>query len=151
MSLNGHATVIGGHATVGRLSNNVFWTFQAIWNFFEKSHWTITRLWSEVTRPSADCQTTFFRRFKQLGKILWKVTERSRDSRLTVKHIYAWIREKERGRESISVAFHTGTTMWCRWPFHQLASPLKLALAGEKESPAHTGWRSAGTASLWIL
>ena len=37
-SLNGHATVVGGHATVGRLSNNVFWTFQAIWeNFFEKS------------------------------------------------------------------------------------------------------------------
>ena len=55
-SLNGHATVVGGHATVGRLSNNVFWTFQAIWNFFEKSHWTVTRQWSEVTRPSADCQ-----------------------------------------------------------------------------------------------
>ena len=26
-SLNGHATVVGGHATVGRLSNNVFSTF----------------------------------------------------------------------------------------------------------------------------
>ena len=36
-SLNGHATVVGGHATVGRLSNNVFWTFQAIWENFEKS------------------------------------------------------------------------------------------------------------------
>ena len=105
-SLNGHATVVGGHATVGRLSNNVFWTFQAIWNFFEKSHWTVTRQWSEVTRPSADCQTTFFGRFKQFEIFLKKVTERSRDSgrrsrdrRLTVKHIYAWIRERERERE----------------------------------------------------
>ena len=34
----------------------------------------------EVTRPSADCQTTFFRRFKQFGKIFKKVAERSRDS-----------------------------------------------------------------------
>ena len=67
------------HATVGRLSNNVFWTFQAIRNFFEKSRWTVTRQWSEVTRPSADCQTTFFGRFKRFGKILKKVAERSRD------------------------------------------------------------------------
>ena len=77
-SLNGHATVVGGHATVGRLSNNVFWTFQAFRKTFEKSRWTVTRQWSEVTRPSADCQTTFFRRFKQLGKIFekshWTVT-----------------------------------------------------------------------------
>ena len=93
-SLNGHATnnvfrrfkqfanwlTVTRHATVGRLSNNVFWTFQAIRKFFEKSRWTVTRQWSEVTRPSADCQTTFFRRFKQLGKILKKVAERSRDS-----------------------------------------------------------------------
>ena len=34
---NGHATVIGGHATVGRLSNNVFWTVLAIRKCFEKS------------------------------------------------------------------------------------------------------------------
>ena len=34
----------------------------------------------EVTRPSADCQKTFFERFKQFGKILKKVAERSRDS-----------------------------------------------------------------------
>ena len=79
-SLNGHATVVGGHATVGRLSNNVFWTFQAIWENFEKSRWTVTRQWSEVTRPSADCQTTFFGRFKQFEKNLKKVAERSRDS-----------------------------------------------------------------------
>ena len=79
-SLNGQATVVGGHATVGWLSNNVFCTFQAIWIFFEKSHWTVTRQWSEVTRPSADCQTTFFGRFKQFEFFLKKVTERSRDS-----------------------------------------------------------------------
>ena len=36
-----------------------FWTFQAIRKFFEKSRWTVTRQLSEVTRPSADCQTTF--------------------------------------------------------------------------------------------
>ena len=40
----------------------------------------VTRQWSEVTRPSDDCQTTFFRRFKQLETIWKKVTERSRDS-----------------------------------------------------------------------
>ena len=78
--LNGHATVVGGHATVGRLSNNVFWTFQMIWENFEKSRWMVTRQWSEVTRPSADCQKTFFRRFKRFGKILKKVAEPSRDS-----------------------------------------------------------------------
>ena len=79
-SLNGHATVVEGYATVGRLSNHVFWTFQAIWENFEKSRWTVTRQWSEVTRPSADCQTTFFGRFKQLAKFTKKVAERSRDS-----------------------------------------------------------------------
>ena len=79
-SLNGHATVVGGHATIGRLSNKVFSTFQANKNFFEKSHWTVTRQWSEVTRISADCQTTFFRRSKQIKKILKNVAERSRDS-----------------------------------------------------------------------
>ena len=161
--LKSHATVVGGQATVGRLSINVFSTFQAIRNFVEevaersrdsgrrssncrptvkqrffdvssnlkffqkvaersrdsgrrsrdrrltvkqrffgrfkqleknlkKSRWTVTRQWSEVTRPSADCQTTFFGRFKQLEKNLKKVAERSRDSgrrsrdrRLTVK------------------------------------------------------------------
>ena len=126
-SLNGHATVVGGHATVGRLSNNVFCTFQVIWeNFekvaersrdsgwghatvgrlsnnvfstlqaiwenFEKSRWTVTRQWSEVTRPSVDGHTTIFRRFKQLEiffeKSRWTVTRqwlRSRDRRPTVK------------------------------------------------------------------
>ena len=74
------ARVVGGHATIGRLSNNDFSTLQAIRNFFEKSRWTVTWQWSEVTRLSADCQTTIFRRFKQLEIFLKKVAERSRDS-----------------------------------------------------------------------
>ena len=68
-SLIGHATVVGGHATVGRLSKNVFWTFRAIRKSFLKSRLTVTRQSSEVTRPSADCQTKFFGRFKQFGNI----------------------------------------------------------------------------------
>ena len=99
--------MVGGHTTVGRLSNNVFWTIQAICENFEKiaersrdsgrrsrdhrltvkqrfldvssnlgkflkkslnGHATVV----EVTRPSADCQTTFFGRFKQLEKNLKK-------------------------------------------------------------------------------
>ena len=35
---------------------------------------------SELTRPSADCQTTVFRGIKQLEEFLKKVAERSRDS-----------------------------------------------------------------------
>ena len=108
-------TVVGGHATAGRLSNNVFgcfkqlenfWkkvtersrdsgrrsrdrqttvkqrfsTFHAIRKLFGKSHWRVTRQWSVVTRLSADCQTTFFRRLNQIENFLKKVAERSRDS-----------------------------------------------------------------------
>ena len=69
--LKGHATVVGGQATVGRLPINVFSTFQAIRKFFEKSRWTVTEQWSEVTRPSADCQTTFLDVSSNLGKF-WK-------------------------------------------------------------------------------
>ena len=154
-SLNGHATVVGGHATVGRLSNNVFWTFRAIWNFFEKSHWTVTRQWSEVTRPSADCQTTFFGRFKQFEIFLKKVTERSRDRgrrsrdrRLTVKHIYAWIRERERERERERKRDYLRYTSYG----HRHVVPLAVSSAGVPvEASSYTGRRSAGTASLWIL
>ena len=55
----GHATVVGGQATVGRLSINVFWTFQAIWENFEKV--------AERSRDSG---------------------RRSRDRRPTVKHVF---------------------------------------------------------------
>ena len=85
------ATVVGGHATVGLLSNNVFRRFKRIGIFFFKSL-KVTRQWSEVTRPLDDCQTTFFWRFKQFENFLKKVAERSRDSgrrsrdrRMTVK------------------------------------------------------------------
>ena len=100
--------MVGGHATVGWLSNNVFWTFQAIRkNIWKKSlngHATVVgghatgrltvkqrfldvssdlgQFWKKslnghatvvgVTRPSADCQTTVFGRFKRFGKILKK-------------------------------------------------------------------------------
>ena len=47
-------------------------TFQAIRKNFDESHGTVTRQWSEVTRLSADCQTTFFQRFKQLEECLKK-------------------------------------------------------------------------------
>ena len=77
-SLNGHATVVGGHATVGWLSNNVFWTFQAIWENFEKSRWTVTRQWSEVTRPSARLSNNVFWTFQAIRnffeKSRWTVT-----------------------------------------------------------------------------
>ena len=69
--------MIGGHATVGRLSNNVFWTFQATRKFFEKSRWTVTRQWLEVTRPSVDCQTTVLdvsSNMNFLEKSHWRVT-----------------------------------------------------------------------------
>ena len=123
--------MVGGHATVGRLSNNVFGRFKQfgkilkkvaersrdsgrrsrdhrptvkqrfldvsndLGKFWKKSlngHATVV----EVRRLSADCQTTFFGRFKQLEKNLKKVAERSRDSgrrsrdrRLTVKQRFS--------------------------------------------------------------
>ena len=58
-SPNGHATVVGGHATVDRLSNNFSRRFKQMGKI-RKSRWTVTRHSSEVTRPSTDCQTTFF-------------------------------------------------------------------------------------------
>ena len=147
--------MVGDHATVGRLSNNVFWTFQAIWNFFEKSHWTVTWQWSEVTRPSADCETTFLDVSRQFEIFLKKVTERSRDSgrrsrdrRLIVKHIYAWIREKERERERERERDYLRYTSYG----HRHVVPLAVSSAGVPvEASSYTGHRSAGTASLWIL
>ena len=70
-----------GHATVVWLSNSFISTFQLKWKNFEKSRWTVTRQSLKVTRPSTDCQTTFYRRFNRNGKILKKVAERPRDSR----------------------------------------------------------------------
>ena len=57
-----------------------------------------------ITRLSADCQTTFFRRSKQLEIFLKKVAERSRDSgrrsrdrRLTVKQRF-WTFQADLGK-----------------------------------------------------
>ena len=54
----GHATMVGGHAT-----NDCQTTFIDVSSNLEKnlkkSRWMVTRQWSEVTRPSDDCQTTF--------------------------------------------------------------------------------------------
>ena len=55
-----------------RINNNEIYICEAVCD--------AVREWSEVTRPSADCQTTFHGRFKRFGKILKKVAERSRDS-----------------------------------------------------------------------
>ena len=53
-------------------------TIQPKWRNFEKSRWTVRQQWLVVTRPLADCRTTFFRRFMQFGKNLkksrWTVT-----------------------------------------------------------------------------
>ena len=45
-----------------------------------KQHFSDVPTKSELTRPSADCQTTVFRGIKQLENFLKKVAERSRDS-----------------------------------------------------------------------
>ena len=70
-SLNGHATVVGGHATVGRLSNNVFSTFQAIRKFFEK----VTERSRDRGRRSRDRWLTVKQRFFNVPRnpeIFWK-------------------------------------------------------------------------------
>ena len=79
---------------MGRLSNNVFSTFEAIWKNFEKSHLTVSRMWSEVARPSADCQTTFVGRSKQFGIFMKKVTERSGDSGRRSRHRLSTVKQR---------------------------------------------------------
>ena len=49
-SLNGRTTVVGVHATVGRLSNNVFWTFQTFWKKLLNGHATEVRDHATVDR-----------------------------------------------------------------------------------------------------
>ena len=154
-SLNGHATVVGGHATVGRLSNNDFSTFQAIRKKFEKSRLTVTRQWSEVTRPSADCQTTFFRRFKQLEIFLKKVTEgsrdsgrRSRDRRLTVKQRFwtfqaIWENfEKSRWTVTRQWSEVTRPSADCQTTFFGRFKPLEIFLKKVAERSRDSGRRS---------
>ena len=72
--------MVGGHATIGRLSNNVFSTFQANRKFFQKKplngHATVVGGHATVSQLS----NNVFGRFKQLENFLKKVAERSRDS-----------------------------------------------------------------------
>ena len=188
--MNGHATVVGGHATVGRLSNNVFgrfkrfgkilkkvaewsrdsgwghatvgrlsnnvcWTFQAIRNFFEKGRWTITWQWSEVTRLSADCQTTIFRRFKQLEIFSKKVAERSRDSgrrsrdrRPTVKQRYLDVSSdlgkfwKKSLNGHATVVEVTRPSADCQTTFFRRFKQLEFFLKKVAERSRDSGWRS---------
>ena len=51
---------VAGPSSDSPLTFKVFPTFRAIKKFFSKSCSTVTGQWSEVTRPSADCQITFF-------------------------------------------------------------------------------------------
>ena len=77
--LKSHATVVGGQATVGRLSINVFSTFQAIRNFVEK----VAERSRDTGRRSRDCRPTVKQRFFDVSsnqKFFEKVAERSRDS-----------------------------------------------------------------------
>ena len=154
-SLNGHARVVGGHATIGRLSNNVFSTFQAIWEIFEKSRWTVTWQWSEVTRPSADSQTTFFRRFKQLEKNLKKVAERSRDNgrrsrdrRLTVKQRFLDVSsnlgnfEKSRWTVTRQWSEVTRPSADCQTTFFGRFKQFGKILKKVAERSRDSGWRS---------
>ena len=66
-----------GHATVGRLSNNDFSTFQAIRKFFEKSRWTVTRQWSRSRDRRPTVKQRFWM-FQAIGKFFeishWTVT-----------------------------------------------------------------------------
>ena len=81
--LKSHATVVGGQATVGRLSINVFSTFQAIRNFVEK----VAERSRDSGRRSRDCRPTVKQRFFAIRNFLKKVAERSRDSGRTFQAI----------------------------------------------------------------
>ena len=74
--MKGHATVVGGHATVGRLSKNVFPTFQAIRTIFLKK---VAERSRDSGQRSRDRWPTVKQRFFDVsnnsGEILKKVAE----------------------------------------------------------------------------
>ena len=113
--------MVGGHATVGRLSNNVFWTFQAIIKVFEKSRWTVTRQWSEVTRLSADCQAHI------CMYIIINETERERDRERGRE------RERERERERPNTKIRQKKNTPTIFPFVD-SGPISFGFS--RESPA---------------
>ena len=114
-SLNGHATVVGGHATVGRLSNNVFWTFQSIWENFEKSRWTVTRQWLR----SRDRRPTVKQRFLNVSSNLGKFWKKSLNGHATVVGGHATV-----GRLSNNVF----------WTFHAIIKFLKKVAERSRDS-----------------
>ena len=67
---------------------------------FEKSRWTVTRQWSEVTRLSADCQTTIFRRFKTFFKFFSNCLKRPKKRCLTVSRRSRDLRPLSRDRSA---------------------------------------------------
>ena len=90
-SLNGHATVVGGQATVSWLSTNVYFDVSSKnGENFEKSRWTVTRqsIGGQATvRPTV--KQLVFRRFKRkwqknFKKSRWTVTRLSSDGHATV-------------------------------------------------------------------
>ena len=153
--------MVGGHATIGRLWNNDFLTFQANRNFFEKSRWTVTWQWSEVTRLSADCQTTFFGRFNRFGKILKKVAERSRDSgrrsrdrRPTVKQRFLdvssdlgkfWKKSLNGHATVVEVTRPSGD---CQTTFFERFKQLEKTLKKVAERSRDSGWGHATVGQL---
>ena len=60
-SLNGHATVVGGHATVGRLSYNVFWRFKQLGKILKK----VTERSRDSGRKSRDRRSVCWLRNRQ--------------------------------------------------------------------------------------
>ena len=115
--------MVGGHATVGRLSNNVFGRFKQLGrNFLKKSlngHATVVGGHATVGRLS----NNVFGRFKHLRNFLKKVTERSRDSG-----------RRSRDRRS-TVGHHWCCCYLTGWILHQhmlatkLPNPLNITVA----------------------
>ena len=115
MSLNGHATVVGGHATVGWLSNNVYRRFNQFGNTSKK----VTERSRDSGQRSRDRRPTVKQRLSTLQAIkknLKKVTEWSRDS-------------GQRSRDRRSTVGHH----WCGYyltgwilPQHMLATKLPI-------------------------
>ena len=67
-SLNGHATVVEGHATIGRLSNNFFGRFERFEIIFKK----VTERSRDISRRSRDRRPTVKQRFWTFQAI-WEI------------------------------------------------------------------------------
>ena len=79
-SLNGHATVVGGHATVGRLSNNIFRRFKQFCKILKK----ITERSRDSGRRSRDRRPTGKQRFLDVSSNFGKFRKKSRNGHATV-------------------------------------------------------------------